>query len=142
VGVNEGEQSRKRSRRRRLLLTLTALAVLAGAAVGGAVLDRTVLDDEPAGITDAEHDRLIDACVAEDLARAGCTSWLAEIVEVAEAEGVGYRTLAETFGVMLGAYYTADGEFISSTGLVEAEMHRECESMDLTDELCEAFTGD
>jgi hypothetical protein len=53
--------------------------------VGGVVLDRTVLDDdEPeqaAGIGDAEHDRLIDACVAETEDRPFCTAWMAHVVD-------------------------------------------------------------
>jgi hypothetical protein len=47
-------------RRLGLLLALTALAALAGAVVGGVLLDRTVLDhdDGYSRITEAEHDRL------------------------------------------------------------------------------------
>jgi hypothetical protein len=145
VGVNESEggQSRKRSRLRGLLLALTALAVLAGAVVGGIVLDRLVLDDESAGITDAEHDRLIDACVAKDLDRASCTSWLAGIVEVAEAEGVSYSRLAEYASGMLAAYdgldEESDAEWRRRLGV---RMQTRCDAYDdMSERLCAEFRG-
>jgi hypothetical protein len=73
--------------------------VLAGAVVGGVVLDRTVLDDEPAGITDAEHDRLVDACMAQGRVLdeenpATCTRYVAELIEWGEKEGMTYVELA------------------------------------------------
>jgi hypothetical protein len=128
----------RRSSARRLLLALAALVVLGGAVVGGVVLERTVLDDDPAGISDAEHDRLIDACVGatgEDAARAPCTSWLADIVEVAEAEGVDYTRLAEYTNAMLQAF---DG--LENTAAIDARMRQTCDDYNaMPHRLCAAF---
>jgi hypothetical protein len=70
------------------VVALVVPLALGGAVIGGVVLERTLLDDEASGISEHQHDRLIDACVAKDLDRAACTAWLADIVEVAEAESV------------------------------------------------------
>lgn len=79
----------------RLLLVLVAVLVLGGAVVGGVVLNRTLLDDdEAAGITEAEHDRLVEACTQEGDAPAACPAYVADLIELAEAEGVGYAELA------------------------------------------------
>jgi hypothetical protein len=82
---------------RRLLVALVVLVVLAGAVVGGIVLDRTVLDDDGTTITEAEHDRLIDMCnrVGDYSAPAACTAWIAVMVERAEKEGMTYVELTE-----------------------------------------------
>ena len=86
--------------KRRLLVALVVLVVLTGAVFGGIVLDRTVLDDdEPAGISDVEHDRLVDACTAATRAMeaddpAGCASWIARMIEHGEGEGWDYVRLA------------------------------------------------
>jgi hypothetical protein len=127
---------------KRILVALVVLLALGGAVVGGVVLDRLVLVDG-SGITDAEHDRLIDACVAKDLDRASCTSWLADIVEVAEAEGVEYARLANYTNAMLQAF---DGlEAIEGQGdrwreTVDTRMQRTCADYNaLPDRLCVAF---
>jgi hypothetical protein len=143
-----GEQSRRRNtRQRRLLLALAGLVVLGGAVVGGAVvggiaLDRLVLDDG-SGITDAEHDRLVDACVAKDLDRASCTSWLADIVEVAEAEGVDYARLANYTNAMLQAFdemEAIENQEDRWREAVDTRMQRTCgEFRDLPSRLCVAF---
>jgi hypothetical protein len=100
------------------------------------VLERTVFDDEPAGISDAEHDRLIDACVGAtggDAARAFCTSWLADIVDVAEAEGVDYTRLATS--AMLQA---VDG--LENTAAIDDRMRQTCDDYNaMPYRLCVAF---
>jgi hypothetical protein len=79
--------------------------VLAGA-VGGGVAIGMALDDEPAAesITEAEHDRLVDACVAETDDHPLCVDWVAGVVEQANADGVGYVELTE----MLAEEYEQD----------------------------------
>jgi hypothetical protein len=120
----------RRSSARRFLLALVALVVLAAAVLGGVVLERTVLDgDNYSEISEHQHDRLIDACVAKDLDRAACTAWLADIVEVAEAESVDYTRLPIYTSAMLQAF---DGlENVQGQnrwqGIVDSRMQRTCD---------------
>jgi hypothetical protein len=96
---------------KRLVVTLVAIVVLAGAVVGGVVLDRTVLDDNQ-GITDAEHDRLVDACTTQARAMETenpatiCLAWIARISERADERGVGYAELADE----LDGWFDAEAE--------------------------------
>jgi hypothetical protein len=84
---------------RRLLLVLVGLALLASAVVGGVVLGRTVLDDEPSepvSISGAEHGRLVDVCVAAaEENTADCAGFVDAFVGDAEDSGCGYAEVAE-----------------------------------------------
>ena len=80
---------------RRALLLFGALVVLAAAAGGGVVLGMAIEDDEhDDGITDAEHDRLLDVCIYEWDAPADCAEFVAAVVDEAVAAGCGCREAA------------------------------------------------
>lgn len=82
---------------RRLLICLGVLVALVAAFGLGLTTGRGSVD-EPApetGITEAEHDRLVDACVSESNAAAECTSYIAELVDTADDEGLSYAQVAE-----------------------------------------------
>lgn len=93
---------------RRFLVALGVLVALAGAVVGGVAVERTLLDeDDDDGISEAEHDRLVEACVAEGDRAAACVAYVAELVEWAEGEGIRYGELA---GIMDDEFEQAERE--------------------------------
>jgi hypothetical protein len=80
---------------------LVILVVLAGAVLGGIVLDRTVLDhDGGSRFTEAQTGRLVHACEADLRAMEPepdpffCLTYVASMVEWAEGEGLSYVELA------------------------------------------------
>lgn len=79
---------------RRFLFVLGVLAVLAAVAGGGMVLGMAV-EGEPEGMTEAEHDRLVDACVTQTDNGPGCTAWAGALVEAADRDGMSYVEVAE-----------------------------------------------
>jgi hypothetical protein len=67
-----------------------AAIVVAGATFAGGVAVGRSTDRNSRGITEAEHDRLVDACVAETDDGPGCVSWVADLVVYAEERGLSY----------------------------------------------------
>ena len=63
---------------------------LAMGAAGGYIIAQAVDDDGPEGITETEHDRLVDACVAQTDDTPGCVEWIAETVAQANEEDLSY----------------------------------------------------
>lgn len=78
---------------RRTVAVGAGVALLAVGAAGGYGV-AWLADDEPAGITEAEHGRLVEACVAETDDRPGCVEWIAESVAWADERGMSYSELS------------------------------------------------
>jgi hypothetical protein len=81
------------------VLLIGALVVVVGAVFGGGFLLGTATDDDTekdaAGITEAEHDRLLDACMASTSKPAACPGWVSGIVDAANERGCGYGEAAD-----------------------------------------------
>jgi hypothetical protein len=83
--------------------------VAVGAAGGYTAAVVTVHDAE--GMTDAEHDRLVDACVADyDTATIDCVAWVSDAVAAADRNGQTYEDVARTMADQLAADQQAQAE--------------------------------
>jgi hypothetical protein len=71
--------------------SLGGVLVLAAATIGGVAVGRLVLDKDET-ISDAEHDRLVDACSAATDDPVQCVAWIAELIE--ERPDASYSDLA------------------------------------------------
>jgi hypothetical protein len=95
---------------RRAAIVLAGVTLLVGVFAAGMVVGRaTGSEDEPAeepvGISDTEHDRLVNACVDEQIPAGECTTWIAERVQIANTDELSYEELAEE----INDFYAEDG---------------------------------
>jgi hypothetical protein len=81
--------------RRRLVVGVVAAALLGASFVGGMATGRVTDDDSVEGITESEHDRLLDTCIAETDEAGGCATVMADAIEMADADGWSYSRLTE-----------------------------------------------
>lgn len=97
----------------RRILIATAVAVGLSAFVAAAFTIANLLAADGSRITDAEHDRLLDSCLAEmpDGHKASCPGIVNRLVELAEQEGCGYAEAAS----FLGAAFEGDQSAIDGS---------------------------
>jgi len=88
----------------RILRWLAVVALVVVAFLGGCVVGGRDDEDSTDHVTDAEHDRLVDSCVAEVNNPSGCAAWIAGVVEAADEEGLSYVDLSQ----MLADEYARD----------------------------------
>jgi hypothetical protein len=95
---NSPEDGKKVVRMRRAAIVLAAVSLLVGVFAAGMLTEQAISDDEsgdePAEISTAEHDRLVNACVDEGAAAGFCTTWISDIVRDAERYGESYEEIA------------------------------------------------
>lgn len=92
---------------RRTVAVIAGVALFAAAGAGGFAVAQ-VLDDEAEGISDAEHDRLVDACVAQTDDTPGCVEWIAETVARANEQDVSYAELSSLVAEELAEQQSED----------------------------------
>jgi hypothetical protein len=90
---------------KRVTVVVAFLLALTGGVLGGLALERYALDDEAeaaSGVSDAEHERLLDTCMAagseDDNFQANCPYSVSLLVADVEDVGCGYVEAAEWMG--------------------------------------------
>jgi len=84
----------------RTLAKVAAGMLLFGAGAGVGYGVGQLVEPSNKGINDAEHDRLVDACVvSSDGDGAGCAAWVADLVDFVEGKGCGYGQAAQLLDI-------------------------------------------
>lgn len=96
-------------------IAVVALAAVVGVvayAAGSSSADGG--DAEDTAVTEAQYDRLVDACAADELGSAsGCLRFVDAVVEVVEANGCGSDAVADflaAFASEMGGGITGEGD--------------------------------
>ncbi len=98
----------------RTMAKAAASVLLFGAGVGVGYGVAHVVEPGDMGVNDAEHDRLVNACVASpDGEGAACAAFVAGLVDFVEREGCGYSEAAKLLDIEM-RYPGVDSEAVNA----------------------------